>query len=443
MQVRAIFTVQARPDLTSATRALGSGTLQLLGDAVAPPPQITFDAGAVPVPLGDGGMEAQLAASRDLDAARSFILTGQIDVESEEEIPAEVEEYQVFADPKIDAFPAYCASAAVGTAADAEARLRVADLHADGLDGAGVAVAVMDSGINLGHLSNKLGFMPAFDGTNSLVTPGQPMPFQAPVGHGTMCAYNVMTVAPAATLLDYGTLHGSAAGGSVVGSHLSTMVRAYGDLLAFWAVAFAPGGAQMYRALVVNNSWGIYSKSWDFPAGHPGRYIDNPHHPFTALVNILSHANADIIFAAGNCGPDCPDGRCDPVTGPTIYGANASPATLTVAGCTIHDDRLGYSSVGPGIAGMAQRKPDVTGYSHFIGSEAFGIGKPDSGTSTACPIVAGCVAALRKKRDASSLSTSSLFDHIRQTAGQPDGSTGWNAEFGYGIIDPMAVAARI
>jgi hypothetical protein len=42
-------------------------------------------------------------------------------------------------------------------------------------------------------------------------------------------------------------------------------------------------------------------------------------------------------------------------------------------------------------------KPDITGYTHFLGSEAFGAGSPDAGTSAACPVAAGCAAALRTK----------------------------------------------
>lgn len=81
----------------------------------------------------------------------------------------------------------------------------------------------------------------------------------------------------------------------------------------------------------------------------------------------------------------------------SITGANAHPDVLTLAGCDIHDDRVGYSSQGPAIPGMKRKKPDVTSYTHFLGSKAFGTGTPDSGTSTACPVAAGCVAAVRTR----------------------------------------------
>jgi hypothetical protein len=101
------------------------------------------------------------------------------------------------------------------------------------------------------------------------------------------------------------------------------------------------------------------------------------------------------LFAAGNCGTPCPSSRCGGQTNPSIIGANAHQDVLTIAGCDVHDQRVGYSSQGPAIAGMGPNKPDLTAYTHFLGSEAFGAGTADSGTSTACPVAAGCVAALR------------------------------------------------
>jgi subtilisin family serine protease len=92
---------------------------------------------------------------------------------------------------------------------------------------------------------------------------------------------------------------------------------------------------------------------------------------------------------------------------------------------------------------MAADKPDVTAYTHFLGSEALGIGKADSGTSTACPIAAGCVAALRSAIAPTVVTPATLFQDLRHTA-RPGGgaSVGWNADYGHGIIDPAAAARR-
>jgi hypothetical protein len=191
----------------------------------------------------------------------------------------------------------------------------------------------------------------------------------------------------------------------------------------------------------VSNSWGIFHPSWDFPPGHPGRFIDNPNHPFNILVGTLAGSGADIIFAAGNCGSQCADGRCQARTTETIMGSSALQDVLTLAGCDINDARVGYSSQGPSIAGMFQHKPDITAYTHFSGSEAFGPGSPDSGTSAACPVASGCVAALRTKIGAGTVPPANLFASLRASARpRPGTAAGWNGDYGFGIIDPLAVA---
>ena len=68
---------------------------------------------------------------------------------------------------------------------------------------------------------------------------------------------------------------------------------------------------------------------------------------------------------------------------------------LTVGGCDTNDQMVGYSSRGPSIAGMYQHKPDLVAYTHFLGSKVVGMHLPDTGVSAACPVAAGCVAALR------------------------------------------------
>jgi hypothetical protein len=228
-----------------------------------------------------------------------------------------------------------------------------------------------------------------------------------------------------------------------MGGTLSVAVLAYAQLLASWAVQFAPGGLHQYKALVVSNSWGIFHPSWDFPDGHPGRYCDNPRHPFHLLVSALSGAGADIVFAAGNCGTECADGRCKTRTQGAIMGASAHRDVLTLAGCDTSDRRVGYSSQGPSIAGMYPDKPDVTAYTHFLGSEAFGLNDPDTGTSAACPVAAGCIAAIRTKRGPSVTPPAALNDQLRATARGVVPGGGWNGDYGHGIIDPFSTALSL
>jgi len=124
-------------------------------------------------------------------------------------------------------------------------------------------------------------------------------------------------------------------------------------------------------------------------------------------------------------------------------GANAYNEVLTVAGCDTKDARVGYSSQGPSITNMPQQKPDLTAYTHFLGSEALGVGVPDNGTSAACPVAAGCVAALRTKESPFTTPPANLFAQLSATARKVSGQTGWNPDYGHGIIDPVATAQSI
>lgn len=397
------------------------------------------------VPIGPGRRDTATLESLAPEASENFVVRGTVEVDHPDEVPSEIGGNPVFADPRMEPFLTCVGSAALGSTADVAANLDLAALHAEGLDGEGVAIAIFDTGINLAHLQSKLGSMPRIDAGNSWTPPGVVgTPFQHPLGHGTMCAFDALIAAPRATLLDFPGLLGTVPGGVAMGRRLSIAILGFAQLTAFWAVGFAPSGGPRYKALVVNNSWGMYHPSWDFAAGHPGRYSDNVNHPFNVLVSTLARANADIVFAAGNCGSQCPSTRCQSNVTDTITGANALPEVLTLAGCDMTDMRVGYSSQGPAIAGMHPEKPDLTAYTHFLGSESVGAGSPDSGTSTACPVAAGCVAALRTAAGASpdALPPAGLFAQLRATARQVQGA-GWNADYGFGIIDPVAAGRSL
>lgn len=373
-------------------------------------------------------------------------MRGFVEAEDAAEIPTTIGGRLIFADPKIQPFqvvPMTCGGTApVGGTATVRQKLNVAQLAAKQLDGAKIAIAIMDTGINRVHVSGKLGHPILLDATNSWTPAGiSALPGNHAIDHGSMCAYDALMIAPNATLLDFPILSSNVPGGSMMGGTLSVALLAFAQLIVGWGVAFAKGGlAARYTGLVVSNSWGIFHPSWDFPVGHPGRYCDNPRHPFNLIVSTLASAGADIVFAAGNCGAQCADGRCNGRTTQAIMGASAHPDVLTLAGCDTNDRRVGYSSQGPSIAGMHQQKPDITAYTHFLGSESFGSGSPDSGTSAACPVAAGCVAALRTRLPLAATPPANLFVQLRATARQVSGPVGWNGDYGFGIIDPLAAA---
>jgi subtilisin family serine protease len=345
------------------------------------------------------------------------------------EAAARPEVVGVFADPAISTCLVCAGSPAVGTDQDVAEQLGVKALAAAGMDGYRVPVAVVDTGVNLDHLRAK-GRTPRFSSRRSWTPAGvATRPGQHPVGHGTMCAYDVGIAAPKATLVDHAILLSETPGETAMSGLLSDAVLAFSKLL-----GIVQGMAAGRRALVVNNSWGMFSPSWDFPVGHPGNYSDNPAHPFNVIVASLEAAGADILFAAGNCGRDCPDSRCR--FGPTrpICGANSHPSVLSVAGVDTRRRRVGYSSQGPGR--LAPDKPDLSAYTHFRGS---GVYPADVGTSAACPVAAGVVAAVRERYPASVLSPAELRTLLLKTADDL-GGTGFDHDFGWGVVDGAALA---
>jgi hypothetical protein len=448
MRIPVIMVLPSQTALQESAAAAAAKAAAPSLESVSVPSRVTIDSSyhAVPLTTGDAKEALESLATSGPQAAKSFAVRGHVEVESVEELPEEADGQPLFADPHIAPFITCGGTPPVGSNATVATKLNVAGLAAKGLDGSGVAVAIMDTGINLAHLKSKLGSTPSLDAANSWTPAGSSTaPGMHPVDHGSMCAYDVLIAAPKATLLDFPILSSNAPGGSVVGRTLSVALLGFAQLLTFWAVAFAPGGASKFKALVSNNSWGIFHPSWDFPAGHPGRFIDNPNHPFNIIVSTLVRSGADVVFAAGNCGAQCADGRCQGRTTEAIMGASAHPEVLTLAGCDTNDQRVGYSSQGPSIAGMFQQKPDVTCYTHFKGSEAFGAGSPDSGTSAACPVAAGCVAALRTSAKASPkmISPAHIIQTLQSTARKVGGQTGWNGDVGFGIIDPVSAATSL
>ncbi|MDZ7958118.1 MAG: S8 family serine peptidase [Aulosira sp. DedQUE10] len=328
----------------------------------------------------------------------------------------------VYSDPKISTF-AVCPPNAVGTHNDVENVLNVAQLRANGMDGSNVLVAIVDTGVNVVHLTRK-GKNPNLDTSKSWAPVSGITPGKGDIDHGTMCAFDVAIAAPNYTLLDYALLQSRATGGSVMEGFLSDAVKAFSNLLQMLSQAPDPK-----PALVVNNSWGMYNPSWDFPVGHPGNYSDNPNHPFNIIVESLEDAGADILFAAGNCGADCPSSQCLGVTNRAIYGANSHPSVLSVAGVTYKKERVGYSSQGPGR--LSTEKPDISAYTHFVGS---GVYSEDNGTSAACPVAAGVIAAIRTVYSPAELPPAQLRQLVRRTA-EDLGGIGFDYSHGFGVIN--------
>ncbi|MFJ1455256.1 S8 family serine peptidase [Nocardia sp. N2S4-5] len=410
--------IQFRPEADSAVRLAAS---EVAGGEL---PGFTLDQDYGPVVVPQG-IELTGSSGAQWD---TVVVRGEVE---DEAAAAAVRQSTgvlgVFADPTIQPVITCGDSGAVGTWHDVETLLHVPDLAAAGLDGTGVALAIVDTGINAAKVGQVRGSRPTVDAARSWNPQGvSGAAGQFPVDHGTMCTFDAMIAAPAATFLDLPVLRSARRGGSPTDGLLSDALAAYAHLR-----TVLTDQPESKRALVVSNSWGVFSPDTDFPVGNPGNYSDNPNHPFNTIVGALAAAGADVLFAAGNCGRDCPDGRCAFPDRP-INGANSHPSVLSIGGVDTGNQRVGYSSQGPGR--LAERKPDVCSYTHFLGSTAFGADAPDTGTSAACPTAAGLIAALRTKYPATVVSPERLRDLVQRTATRP-GGTEFDFDYGYGIAD--------
>lgn len=372
-----------------------------------------------------------------IDSTETILMRGTVDAKMMERYQEDPSVFgphvRVFSDPAIEVCMTCIGTPPVGTARDVQTRLDVPALRRARMTGAGVNVAIVDTGINLAYLRG-LGLRVRFDSGRSWVPRPGLTPGDLPVGHGTMCAYDSLLAAPNATLLDVAVLLSNRPGGSIMEGLLSDAFLAYTHLVRLMEGPRRPGEC---RSLVVNNSWGMFHPSWDYPVGHPANYSHNLRHPFNRIVGRLSQAGADILFAAGNCGRECMDGRCAGLAGP-IYGANSHPRVISVAGVDVQKQRVGYSTRGPGA--LSRMKPDVAGYTHFQGS---GVYAADGGTSAATPVVTGLVAAFRSRfpfAPGDPLRSPLNIRNILIRTAEDRGSFGFDFEYGWGIANGRRLA---
>ncbi|HKU98717.1 MAG TPA: S8 family serine peptidase [Vineibacter sp.] len=298
------------------------------------------------------------------------------------------------------------------------------------LTGKGVNVVIVDQGLNASRIpEGHYGGVWENSGTKWALLP---YATTAPLSrHGDMVARNVRSIAPEATIFDCRLIPPAIA---EVDQFVSDAHAAYATIAA--NIAKAPSVGLPNGPWVFVNAWAVYDRRLEVPAGD---YSDNPAHPFNAAIQALAaNGTADIVFAAGNCGQFCPHPRCgsnDRGPGHSIHGANAHPAVITAGAVRADGMWIGYSSQGPGPAQMAHEKPDLCAPSQFCeDDDAFVI---NGGTSTACGLVAGVVAALRSNWSPQVLPPAALKAALlANTKGSAAAS--WNPRFGHGILDAQA-----
>ena len=258
-----------------------------------------------------------------------------------------------------------------GTISDVANYLGVDDIWDSGTRGQGIVVGIVDGGIRAqgrNIVQNEQG-RPLLN----RVIGGWPVASWGTTAakwsdHGMMCGTDVLGMAPEAQIYDLRIADGN---------FLSDALSAFQ-----WAIdRFRTDGTPQ----VLSNSWGIYQESW------ASDYATNPDHVFTRKVVEAIEEGIIVLFAAGNCGNTCPDGRCGSDTGPSrsIWGANGHERVITVGAVNKDEQFVGYSSQGP--AALYANKPDFCSVTHFTGYF-----NSDSGTSAATPIAAGVVALLKE-----------------------------------------------
>ena len=300
---------------------------------------------------------------------------------------------------------------AAASVEDIQSKLGVDTIWESGAKGGGVVVGLLDEGIDGTQYPVVGGYARA----------GAQQPGAAAIGsHGSMCAADVLVAAPEAKLLDYPFLVRRSGGALVMLNAVLEQRRLDGT------------------PHVISNSWGFYAVPRRESA--PEHEVWDLEHPLHRKIREVVISGAAVIFAAGNCGEPCAAGNCEESSigaGRSIHGSNSLAEVITVAAVNSADERIGYSSQGPGM--FEHEKPDIAAYSHFFGN--FGPGRPggdahtpfDNGTSAACPVAAGVVALLLSARPGRTPGElkAALIDGAQ-------GSGSWTPDFGHGIINAAA-----
>lgn len=364
------------------------------------------------------------------------------------------------ADAPIDSFDSWCPTADAPPLFHrrpaADALLGAGALRRAALRGEGVNLVVVDQGINTASLRARFPDLPGAGGAPNFIggwdvqeEPGGPWREAGHGlvdGHGTMVALNALSLAPAVRIFDLPLL-----------PDRINDVRRYTTLMAaalayVWTEIVLELSARYPGPWVFCHAWGIYDRRFEVPHGG---YTAQPKHPLNGLVALLDVGPAfDQVFAAGNCGQFCPNGRCghmDRGPGNSILGANSSPHVLTVGAVRADGAWIGYSSQGPGQRKFFElpvgtprerQKPDLCAPSHFVepGDGRF----LSSGTSAACGLAAGAVAALRSDLSPTKgMSPQELRRHLRDTAQSPLDMLGpHDLRYGSGILDLEAAVSE-
>ena len=298
-------------------------------------------------------------------------------------------------------------------------RIGAGTVHGGGNRGAGVKLAIIDSGINYDHPDLNNNYAGGYD-----FVQGDEYPMDV-YGHGThvagtACAedndngdpdgpYGVVGVAPACALYGLRVLDDSGYGDA-------------SDLIAAmqWAVD---------NSIQVAN----LSLGWDL----------NPGDTVKAAFDNAEAAGLVIVAAACNNGNR--PGKGDNVCYPALYDS-----VIAVAATDASDRRASFSSTGdqvelaaPGVSVFSTWNDD-TGYYDpqpvcHLEEGIQACYKYGSGTSMASPHVAGTAALILAANP--DWTNDQVRTQLRATAND-SGAAGWDPQYGFGLVDAAEAAAR-
>jgi len=391
-----------------------------------------LDQGYAPVKMGGPRASSGSMSGRE---AQTYLVRGEIEEDKISELEKDPNVVKVWIDTKIAPFsspgkalvspmsptgtcpipPCDCSPGTPkGTIADVVNYLGVDQIWSEGYNGTGMVIGIVDGGITAQGRPISTADTSAPGWTGQLiprVTNGWPAADWGTTGvdwgwHGNMTGTDALGMAPDANLYDLRISSGTISG------TISNAIAAFQWAIDQHVLSGTPH--------ILSNSWGIFQESWD------STYANDANHPFTRKVEDALDEGILVLFAAGNCGDVCPDGRCGSDSGPgkSIWGANGHPRVMTVAAVNKNEQYIGYSSMGP--ASLDPNKPDFCGISHFTG-----FFNSDSGTSAACPVVAGVVALLKEAKP--NATQDQIKKCLKDTA-KDIGPTGWDQYAGAGII---------
>lgn len=252
---------------------------------------------------------------------------------------------------------------------------------------------------------------------------------RSPSEHGHMVVRNILSLAPNARIWDVPLIPRRI---DNVNAYLVDAAFAY-FLILLW-LGLVDDGSEDW---IVVNAWAIFDRGSEVPLGH---YTTDPTHPVNWLVRALA-ARADVVFGAGNSGQFCPDrrsGAYDRGPGQSIWGANALEEVYCIGATRSDGYWVGTASQGPGpaalsAAGGVNEKPDVCAPSWF--TEPSDPTLNNSGTSAACALATGILAALRSnpKWRQAPVPPAAMKQRVRETA-LPILQQQWNSRLGTGVI---------